>query len=234
MIAILGSHEDDLLYLSEFADSLSEEKTLPCGGKYRLGKIAGVDVLLGIAGETSYLTAIYCAQLFALYPIPTLIKVGDGIALDPDFELGDSVYVQSVYPHAVNYHADGLRYGEMPGGIPSVLPLDRSYEKILEEAGYPLKKGSCLSGEKAIYEKGEFEGIMKRRFLYLDKMGIYDPSAYGVALACHLHQCSLLMLETVSFILGDEEGRVTKHRVALENEVKLGHLVCFLLEGGKL
>ena len=235
MIAILGSRKDDLLYLCEYADELSEEMVLPCGGKYQIGKIGGVEVILGNAGESNFLSAIYLSELFALYPLPTVIKLGDGVALDPEAELGDVIYVDAVYPHGVNYHADGYRYGEIPEGIPSLFPLNREFLPLLEESGFKIRHGNMMSGEKAIYEKGEFETILKRRFLYLDKgMGIYDTCGYGVALTCHLHQANLVMLMSASFILGDEEGKVNMRKVALTNQVTLGRMVARILEGGAL
>ena len=234
MIAILGSQKDDLLYLSEYAENLSEEKTLPCGLTYRLGKIGQAEVLLGIAGESSYLSAIYLSELFGLFSLPLVIKVGDAVALDPSYSLGDIVYVDTVYPHGINYHADGYRYGEIPGGVPSAFPLNKEYAKILEESGFTFHKGSLMSGEKAIYEKGEFEAIMKRRYLYLETMGVYDTSGYGIALSCYLHQSALVMLSSVSFILGDEEGKLTKRKVALSKQVDLGRMVCRILEGGNV
>ena len=234
MIALLGSKKDDLLYLSEYCDELSEELSLPCGYKYRLAKLDGVEVLLCNVGESSYISSIVTSELLSLYSLPLIIKVGDGVGLDPSFELGDIVYVDNVYPHGVNFHADGLRYGEIPGGIPAVLPTDKSYLSRLEESGFALKKGLAMSGEKAIYEKGEFESILKRRFLYLDKMGVYDPSIYGVALSSYLHQSSLVILETVSFILGDEDGKLNQRRIALQTQPEVGRIIASLLGGDNL
>ena len=232
MIAILGSRNDDLLYLSEYADCLGKEEYLPCGGGYRRGKIDGVEVVLCLTGESSFLSAIYLSELLSLYPIPLVIKVGDGVGLDPSFELGDIVMGEIVYPHGINYHADGYRYGEIPGGIPASIGLSKDYASMLQESGFAFKQGSIMSGEKAIYEKGEFDAIVKRRYLYLNSsFGLYDPSAYGVALSGYLHQCAVVMLETVSFRLGDEEGKLTMRKVALQKQVELGRMVCRILEG---
>ena len=234
MIAIFGRQPDDLLYLESYAEAVGEEIQLPCGLTYRLAKIDGVDVILSCAGESNYLSAIVLSELFALYPIPHVIKIGDSITLNPEFEIGDIVFVDSVYPHAVNYHADGFRYGEIPGGIPSVFPCDRSLFASLQGGETPLKRGALMSGEKAIYEKGEFDTIMKRRYLYVDNMAVYNPCSYGLALACHLHQSAFTDLEIVSLKAGDEEGKLTRKRNALAKASELGRLVCKLLEGGQL
>ena len=234
MIAILGSRKDDLLYLSEFAEEIGEVQTLPCGGEYRLAKICGVEVLLGAVGHSNYLSAIYLSQLFSLYAIPHVIKIGDSVGIDANLELGDIVLVDAVYPHAVNYHADGFRYGEIPGGIPSVFPCDGSVFGMLTAHCVPFKKGHLMSGEKAIYEKGEFEGIMKRRFLYLDSMGVYNPCSYGLALTSYLHQAAFTDIEIVSFLMGDEEGKLNMKKVALQKQVEVGRIVTSLLEGGLL
>ena len=232
MIAILGSRKDDLLYLSEFADEVGEIQTLPCGGQYRIAKLCGFEVIFGAVGQSNYLSAIYLSELFSAYPILHVVKVGDSVGIDTSYELGDIIVADCVYPHAVNYHADGFRYGEIPGGIPSAFPCDASVFGMLSSGGFAYKKGHLMSGDKAIYEKGEFEGILKRRFLYLGSMGVYNPNSYGLALSCYLHQAAFTDIEVVSFLMGTEDGKLGMKREALKKQPDVGRMVCYLLEGG--
>ncbi len=232
MIAIIGSRRDDLLYLTSYAEEVGEPIALPCGQTYQIGKIDGVEVIFGVCGVSNYLSAIYCSELFTLFPLPTVIKIGDVVSFDSSLLPGDIVISNLVYPHGVNFHGDGYRYGEIPGGIPSAIACSRIGNK-LEGLDIPFKTFDILSGEKAIYERGEFEAILKRRFLSQEGMGAYDVSSYGIALSCYLHQSSFIDIGVVTLGLGeDEEGKLKMRKRALSKQTDIGRIVVRLIEGG--
>ncbi len=211
MIAIIATHEDDLLYPTSRLTFLSTERQLQEGVKTYHGFFGTEEVVLVATGPSNYMSALLANLLINRFDPDVVYGVGDCFALSPVLSVGDVVIGTKAYLHGVNHHAEGYPYGAIPG-LPEVLPCSASLGKnalsLAGSAGVRAFAGPYLSGEKMTVD------------IYA-----YDLSTAGIALACHLHKKSFLPIRVVSFVPGVEEGKLAYRRKAVEALPKVGRLI---------
>ncbi|MCR5348203.1 MAG: hypothetical protein K6E59_01165 [Bacilli bacterium] len=227
MIAILATHPDDLLYIQARLTFLSGERELKEGVKTIHGFFGEEEVVLLATGPSGYLGALYADLVINRYDPDVVYCVGDCFALSPLVKEGDIVIGTKCFLHGVNYHAIGEEYGAIPG-LPAALPCSASLGStalsLAGSSGLRAFAGGILSGEKAIFDKDEFDEILLRRYAGKD-LYAYDNSSAGAALSCYLHRKSFLPIRVVSLVPGMEEGRLRYRRIALEALPGVGRII---------
>ena len=227
MIAIIATYPDDLLYIKARLTFLSGERTLKEGATTIHGFFGEEEVVLIATGPSGYLAGIYTDLIINRYDPDVVYSVGDCFALSPLVKEGDIVIGNKCYLHGVNYHAIGEAYGVIPG-LPESFPCSASLGSralgLAGASGLRAFSGALLSGEKAIFDKDEFDEILSRRYASKD-IYAYDNSSAGVALSCHLHHKSFLPLRVVSLVPGVKESALRYRRVALEGLPGVGRII---------
>lgn len=227
MIAIIATYPDDLLYIKARLTFLSGERQLKEGATTIHGFFGDEEVVLLATGPSGYLACLYADLILNRYDPDVVYAVGDCFALSPLVKEGDIVIGSKCYLHGVNYHALGEAYGAIPG-LPNSFPCSASLGakalSLAGQSGIRAFSGALLSGEKAIFDKDEFDEILLRRYAGKD-IYAYDNSSAGVALSCYLHKKSYLPIRVVSMVPGVEENRLRYRRVALEALPGVGRII---------
>ena len=227
MIAIIATYPDDLLYIKARLTFLSGERELKEGAKTTHGFFGEEEVVLLATGPSGYLAALYTDLIINRYDPDVVYAVGDCFALSPLVKEGDVIIGTKCYLHGVNYHAVGQAYGVIPG-LPDAFPCSASIGSralgIAGSSGMRAFAGAFLSGEKAIFDKDEFDEILSRRYAGKD-IYAYDNSSAGVAMSCYLHHKSFLSLRVVSLVPGVAESRLRYRRNALEGLPSVGRII---------
>ncbi len=227
MIAIIATHEDDLLYLTSRLTFLSTEHQLQEGVKTYHGFFGNEEVVMVATGPSNYMSSLITNLLINRFDPDVVYGVGDCFALSPVLSVGDLVIGNKAYLHGVNYHAEGQPYGAIPG-LPEVFPCSASLGKkalsLAGAAGVRAFAGAYLSGEKMTFDKDEFDSMIRRRYAGADVYA-YDLSSAGIALACYLHKKSFLPIRVVSYVPGIEEGKLEYRRRSVEALPKVGRLI---------
>ena len=227
MIAIIATHPDDLLYIKARLTLLTGERELREGIKTTHGFYGSEEVVLLSTGPSSYMSALLTDLIINRYDPDVVYGVGDCFALSPLIKEGDVIIGSKCYLHGVNHHTIGEPYGAIPG-LPESFPCSASLGSralgLAGSSGIRAFTGAMLSGEKAIFDKDEFDEILTRRYAGKDLYG-YDNSTAGIALSCYLQKKSFLSLRVVSYVPGIEESRLRYRRIALESLPGIGRII---------
>ncbi len=227
MIAIIATYPDDLLYIKARLTLLTGERDLKEGVKTTHGFYGSEEVVLLSTGPSSYMSALLTNLIINRYEPDVVYGVGDCFALSPLVKEGDIIIGSKCYLHGINHHETGEPYGVIPGlpdSFPCSLSLGSRALGLAGSSGLRAFSGAMLSGEKAIYDKDEFDNILTYRYAGKD-LYAYDNSTAGIALACYLHHKSFVSLRVISYVPGVEESRLRYRRVALEALPGVGRII---------
>lgn len=218
MIAILGETYDSMLGVRANLDKDTDVDLpflvldLPVFG----GKLRGEDVVCVTSGSTNYLSLASALRCIDTYHPTEIFILGEASAISPLLHLGDVVIGNRVFIHGVNFHAQGLTYGTIPGLQPffySNIDLARTFEELSASfRDIATIRGDMISGEKKIADQEEFVSIVLSRYAGVAHIAGYDCNSAGVAIACEICKVPFLPLRAITLMPGEGEPALLKER----------------------
>ena len=232
MIAVLGETYDSLLGLRRAMDRQEsfDEPSLVLDLPIFKGKIANSDVLCAVSGTSNYLSLASAISVIDKYKPEAVFVIGEASALSPLLHIGDIVIGNRIYVHGINFHAQGLPYGTIPGFQPffySSIDLARQMESLSASMGsVSLMRGDVVTGEKKIVDQQEFVEMTLRRYAGQNHLVAYDCTSGGIAIACEMKKIPFLPLRAITYIPYEgEEGQLRERRMSLIGNASVATLI---------
>ena len=233
MIAIIGTHRDDILY---FDSILSGRKTKMIFDKYEVieGMIFNQEVLLTYGVFTSYLSSAFIMHILDTNFVNLVIVVGKCKAFTKDLKLGDILVSKETVLGDVNQieNASSL-LGQIPG-FSRVFPTQKDVIDYLEKAfqkrtvnNYYI--GTFVSSNTVYQKRSELEHIMSGDSLYgYDKYVGLDSISGGCAVACSVQKVPFITVKVIDKKL-DDKYNVENYLKVLESYSNVGRAVVTLI-----
>ena len=233
MIAIIGTHRDDILY---FDSIISNKKTRMMFDKYEVieGMIFNQEVLLTYGVFTSYLSSACIMHLLDTNFVNLVIVVGKCKAFSKDLKIGDILVSRETFIGDVNQieNASSL-LGQIPG-LGRSFPTQKDVIDYLEKAFQKrtinnYKIGTIISTNTVYQKREELVNIMDGDsiFGYSEHVGL-DSISGGCAVACSVQKVPFISVKVIDKKL-DDKYNVENYLKVLESFSNVGRAVVTLI-----
>ena len=229
MIAIVGTHRDDILY---FDSIISEKKKKMIFDKFEVieGMIFNQEIILVYDMFTSYLSSALLMHILDKNFVNLVIVVGKCKAFSNNLKIGDIVISHEVVIGDVDQieNASAL-LGQVPG-FSRTYPIQLDVISYVEDA---LQKrtvtnyhvGTYVSSNTTYQRREELNKIADGDSIYgYNKNIVLDSISGGVAISCAVHKIPFIAVKVVDKKL-DDKYNVENYLKVLDSFTKVGKAV---------
>lgn len=233
MIAILGSHENDISYLRQIVSNVRTEQ-FDRISTFTVGTIGNRNVVVAATGTSKISAAMATTLLLSRYQPYIVLHVGTASAFNAGLSVGDLLAIRRVLGLELDYTAIGRdQYGQIPGFPPIFFPEESLLNRIREGTFRPktgaLHFGSILSGDRFITKRASIQPLVDTHYARLEDLGAIDTESYAIAATCTAFKTPFFFLKTITSILDQPDTMLTRVRVGLEKSIEAGNLIIALL-----
>ncbi len=233
MILVIGEDEDAILYFRTRAE-ISLTRKITEGPTIYQGSLGPENIAFAAVGPSALLAAIQVDALIRELSPYLVVSIGGAASLNDTLKQGDIFIADRIYQHGIDYTDDGeSEYGQIPGRA-AFFSSSTSLNGSAETAAYAnggryIERGYLLSSDHSFTKKEDFEALKKRHYASTTRLSAFDHIGGGIALACSLHECSLLTIRIISYVAGNEEEALRKRITTLEAMPDLGRILTSML-----
>lgn len=233
MILVLGQDEDTILYFRTRAE-ISTVSKIQEGPTIYKGSLGPEAVAFAALGPSGMLAGIQTDALIRELSPYLVVSIGSAASLNDTLHQGDIFIADRIYQHGIDYTFDGeAEYGQIPG-FPTFFSASTSLNGSAEAAAYSIggryiERGYLLSSDHRFSKKEDFDSLIRRHYSATTRMAAFDHIGGGIALACQIHEVSLLTIRIISYEAGNEEEMLRRRIHALEAMPDLGRILTTML-----
>lgn len=234
MILILGSTNDDLVYLKNKLVGLSTEYILGNHEVY-IGKLLNREVVLSTLGFGQSMAMLVTSMIIERYHPYIIFNIGTVASIHPRLKQGDLFIATRIYSYDVDFSAIGkYKFGQVPN-YPQFFNSDSDLiMKVLsingEHKNRRIVEGILLSGNTFVIDQKRLNYVMKNNYIKLEGVAAIDTEAYGMAMAAHCYSLPFLCFRVCSFEVGNKEQMLTRIRKGILNAPGIGQILSILIK----
>lgn len=233
MIAIIGSTEDDISYISNKLTNATTEHVSKI--PVMVGLYAGREVAVCFTGRGQALASLITGLVIDKFDPYLVINIGGVSSFVENLPQGAIFLTERVYNIDVDLSPIGrFKFGQTPGFNPyfnGVRDLISRVKHINSRYNNEIiKSGICLSTNKFVVTRKEIDQIISDNFANIPDVMAIDTESAGVATACALYEIPYFGFKTVSYELGKNLQLVTRVRSVVEKTPLIGSYIIALLE----
>jgi adenosylhomocysteine nucleosidase len=230
MILILGSCEDDILYIVNRMTVTGIEE-IAHRTKVYLGEFSRQQIVVTHTGNTMMMASLAAGILLEKYRPYLVVNIGNAHSISSKLKQGDLFLAERVYLGNVDMSPMGgkLKFGQVPGGSLFTHSEDMCLN-IIEmynnrEANKRIVRGFILSSNNMIIDRDETRDLIKKKFQALDEIIAMDTEVGGIAVACQFFDVPLVCLKSINYEVGDKAQFISRERVGVEMTPIIGNLI---------
>jgi adenosylhomocysteine nucleosidase len=230
MILVIGSTEDDILYLSNKMIVHRREKLADKIPVY-VGKYSRQDIVVTYCKNTMMMSSLITGVLIEKYDPYLVINIGSAYSISKKLKQGDLFIAERIYLGQVDLTPFGrLKYGQVPGAT-NFYHSENMCLNILEtsnnrHANIRMHRGFILSTNQFFTKKESTDKIINKHFPKIVDLITLDTESGGIAVACDFYDVPLVCLKSICYEVGNDEQLLNFARINLE----LSPIICQLLE----
>jgi len=231
MILIIGNNHDDILY---FETRLTNKVTDRIFNKYSVisGTLANQKVVLIDGVYTNILSSAIVSYIIQKYYILFVLKIGKVNTLSNKFKAGDVLVGRRVIATDVNVtDIQGTKLGQIPGLNTSFSCSADLVNMILNSfiKCTFLQANQCnvLSSSYRYTSKDQLSNLVYEDRIFNEPINevVFDSEAYGVAVACALHDIPFATINVVLSKVG-ESFKTENYVKVLKQYSVVGKALC--------